>query len=241
MHIRGRRRLDILLMAGSIVFLLAAIAVISPHLTQGVSYRKLSNETIVDAKDEIDWESLQAQNKDVAAWLTVEGTNINYPMVKPSNDKPGDWYLCHDFWGNDSYIGCPYLDRRSEARGKHLLVYGHHLTLSGQMFSSIYDAYKQDRFNQIGIARWSTPTSGITEFMPAMAMSVDKGYAPIQTFEFGTTGEMRTWLEEMSSDATAASPNLDALIDNASRILTLVTCSNPISGQRERTLLICIA
>lgn len=241
---RARRRrkkggaIDAPLAAVSIAFLLAAMSIIAPYLTQGASYRELANGTDVETNEAIGWDALLAQNPETAAWLAVEGTGIDYPVVMPGEDKPDGWYLRHDFWGADSYIGCPYLDRRSEADGRHMLVYGHHLGLSGQMFSSIYDAYGQERFDSIGKAIWSTPDGGVTDFTPLMAMSVDKGYAPIQEFEFATVGELQSWLEDMKGDATAVSPDANALIDGASRVLTLVTCSSPIGGQRARTLLI---
>lgn len=236
-----RTPLDTALTVMSVALLAAAAVLAIPYLTQGASYRALAEEADVQAGTGIDWDALLAQNPDTAAWLAVEGTGIDYPVVKPGPNKAGDWYLHHDFQGRKSPMGCPYLDPRSEADGRHALVYGHHLGLSGQMFSSVYDTYRQERFERVGAARWSTPAGGTLKLRPAMAMSVDKGYAPIQEFGFETVDELRTWLRRLSDDAQASAPELDALVGRARRVLTLVTCSSPIGGQRARTLLVFVA
>jgi len=219
----------------------AAIAIFASYAKQESAYEDLSAQAAQNAEEGIDWDSLLAQNPETAAWLSVDGTPIDYPVMKPAGDKPSDWYLHHDFWGNPSSIGVPYLDSRCGADGRHMLVFGHHLGLSGQMFSPIYDAYEQGRFDGIGAAHWSTPDGGTVDFEPAMAMSVDKSYEPIQTFEFDSVDALQSWLGGLSHDATAVSPELDALIGDASRALTLVTCSSAWSGQRARTLLVFVA
>lgn len=242
---RGRAG-NALLLAVFGTCLVAAAYLIGEQVSADMAYRNLGSEVsdacaTGGADGGIDWDGLLAQNPDTVAWLTVEGTRVDYPVVQPAAGKASDWYLGHDFWGNPSSVGCLYLDRRASANGRHMLVFGHHLGFSGQMFSDIFDSYEQGEFDGIGTARWSTPEGGTAEFEPIMAMSVDKTYAPIQSFEFATVDDLQSWLGELSRDATAASPDLEALADGASRALTLVTCSSAWSGQRARTLLVFVA
>lgn len=58
----------------------AKIASSETLATDGTSYDENS----------IDWASLRDENKDIAAWITVDGTSIDYPVVAPQTraDKP---------------------------------------------------------------------------------------------------------------------------------------------------------
>lgn len=237
------RVLNAILLVVTAACVAVAVVIFAMYAGQDSAYEALSEQVAPQGGQGggIDWDALLQQNPETVAWLSVEGTGIDYPVVQPGEGKPSDWYLHHDFWGNPSSIGSLYLDSRADADGRHMLVFGHHLGLSGQMFSPIYDTYKQGEFDGIGTAHWSTPGSGTVDFEPVMAMSVDKSYEPIQTFEFATVDELQSWLGELSHDATAVSPELDSLTDGASRVLTLVTCSSAWSGQRARTLLVFVA
>lgn len=194
-----------------------------------------------DAGGERDWDALLARNPELVAWLTVEGTAIDLPVVQPGEDTDADFYLDHDFWGGCSATGCPYLDARADADGAHLLVYGHHIGLTRQMFSELFQVYEQDGFNGIGAAVWSTPDGDVTAFTPVFAMSVDKGYEAIQTFSFEDDDELHAWLLALGEDATARAEDWEGLCMDADRVLTLVTCSNVVGGRRERTLVVFVA
>ena len=191
-----------------------------------------------DAAADIDWDALRAANAETVAWLSVEGTSIDHPVVQPGEDRESDWYLTHSFWGEASAAGCPYLDARAEATGDHRLVYGHHLGLSSQMFSEIFQAYEQEVFDAVGTALWSTPEEGSCAFLPLMGLTVDQSYAQIQSFTFPSEAALRAWLRALADDASAVSGAFEGRLSSATRVLTLVTCSNVIAGQRERTLLV---
>ena len=85
---------------------------------------------------------------------------------------------------------------------------------------------------------WYTPDKGRQALKPVMAMSVDKKYQPIQTFDFTSAEEVRSWLLDMKKNATAVSNDCDTTIASATRAITLVTCSSMDTGGRARTLLI---
>ena len=51
----------------------------------------------------IDFASLQARNPDVYAWITVPGTNIDYPILQSDGDN--GYYLDHTLDGESSPEG----------------------------------------------------------------------------------------------------------------------------------------
>lgn len=230
-----------LLLAACAALLGMAAALLGVSAAATGAYDVLAQEVVDAGGMDVGLDALTEQNPDYVGWLTVEGTSISYPVVQPSEDEDADFYLTHDYWGALSGVGCPYLDQRASAEGAHLLVYGHHLSLSDQMFSPIYQAYLQEVFDGIGTATWTAPDGETTEFTPVFALSVDKSYAAIQTFSFSSKAELHAWLRTVAAGATAEREGWEELVQDADRVLTLVTCSSTMAGQRERTLLVFVA
>ena len=195
---------------------------------------------------ERDWGALHELNRDVTAWVSVQGTDIDLPVVATHNEDDQAWYLTHDLWGRSSCSGTPFLDRRCDsANARHVCAYAHHMTSTSGMFSQLQEAYLQERFDRLGSLRWETP-EGLVRAEPLCALRVDAGWQDIQRFDWESAGQgaddqaetdiFRTWLEGIASQADALSPQADQMLARATRCITLVTCSSDFAMQRWRTL-----
>lgn len=87
---------------------------------------------------------LYEQNKDLVGWISIEDTNINYPVVQ-SVDRQ-DFYLKHAFDGSYSDYGCPYVQEDCDVQkpSDNLVIYGHHMS-NGSMFAHL-EKYKDEGF-----------------------------------------------------------------------------------------------
>ncbi len=88
---------------------------------------------------------LKAANPDVAGWLTIDGTNIDYPIVQAADNG---YYLQRGFDKKANYgLGCPFLDYRCESGfgGFNSIVYAHHIKGNQAMFGDIA-RYKDSGF-----------------------------------------------------------------------------------------------
>lgn len=195
---------------------------------------------------ERDWGALHEVNQNVVAWVSVQGTDINLPIVATRSEDDQDWFLTHDLWGRTSRSGTPFLDRRCEgANARHVCAYAHHMTSTSGMFSQLQEAYLQERFDRLGSLRWETP-EGLVRAEPLCALRVDASWQEIQRFDWGSADQntedqdglagFRTWLEGIAAQADALSPQASQMLANAARCITLVTCSSDFAMQRWRTL-----
>lgn len=193
-----------------------------------------------------DWDALHEVNQNVVAWVSVQGTDINLPIVATRSEDDQDWYLTHDLWGRTSCSGTPFLDRRCDgANARHVCAYAHHMTSTSGMFSQLQEAYLQERFDRLGSLKWETP-EGLVQAEPLCALRVDASWQEIQRFDWGSAGQdggdqddvagFRTWLEGIAAQADALSAQAGQMLANAARCITLVTCSSDFAMQRWRTL-----
>lgn len=83
------------------------------------------------------YKKLYGQNKDLAGWLSIEGTNIDYPVMQ-TGKKNSDYYLHHDFEKQESDHGTLFLDARNDYvnRDTNLIIYGHNMR-DGTMFGGL--------------------------------------------------------------------------------------------------------
>lgn len=79
-----------------------------------------------EAKDGPGFDELRKLNGDVVAWLTVDGTNIDYPILQGETNLT---YMDKDVYGDFSMAGSIFLDTRnkSDFSDSYSLVYGHNM------------------------------------------------------------------------------------------------------------------
>ena len=76
------------------------------------------------------------QNPDVFAWLTVEGTRIDYPVAQHPRDDT--YYLSHDIDGKETYYGAIFTELVNKITFEDpvTIIYGHAM-LDDSMFGSL--------------------------------------------------------------------------------------------------------
>ena len=86
---------------------------------------------------------LRLINPDVCAWLVMDETMIDYPVVQGETNQT---YLYHDVYKNFSISGSIFLDCRCdpEFNTAYALLHGHHMA-SRKMFGDL-DLYKGEEF-----------------------------------------------------------------------------------------------
>ena len=85
----------------------------------------------------------QAQNSDFAAWIKIDGTVLDYPVMYTPEDR--EKYLHRDFEERYSFSGLPFFDSNCslEPESDNLIIYGHNMG-NGTMFRTLMSYTDQE-------------------------------------------------------------------------------------------------
>lgn len=118
--------------------------------------------------------ALRQRNEDFIGWISIEGTNLDFPVMYRPDSK--DFYLRHGFDGEYSNYGVPYLDEdctlTAENRSQNLVIYGHNMK-TGTIFGCLTDYKKADTYRKHPVIEFDTLYGdGSYEVFAAFAIDV---------------------------------------------------------------------
>ena len=87
------------------------------------AYQKDNTEDFEEKHSKINIKNLYEQNNDIIAWIRINNSNINYPIMQTLNNP--NFYLRKNFYKQYSYYGTPYLSEQCDINtSDNLIVYG---------------------------------------------------------------------------------------------------------------------
>lgn len=87
---------------------------------------KLEN-TIIDENENnktIDWDEIKFINEDIVAWIEIENTPVNYPILK---DNSNLYYLKHNFNKKYNSNGSIFTLNKDFIQDDEVVIYGHNM------------------------------------------------------------------------------------------------------------------
>jgi sortase B len=172
-------------------------------------------------------EDLKETNPDVCAWLTVEDTGIDYPVVQGETNLE---YINKDVYGEFSLAGSVFLDCRNQPdfSDYYSLIYAHHME-GNVMFGELPEFQEAEYFQTHtgGLLYTSEHTWQITWFACVATDAYDINVFNPTGY---TTEESRTRLRDYLSEMAVQYRELD--LSEEDRILGLSTCSDVTTNGR---------
>ena len=173
---------------------------------------------------DININKLKETNSDTVAWITVEGTNINYPVVQTDNN---DYYLIHSYDYSYTHNGWTFMDFRNDSlmNDQNTIFYGHNL-FNGTAFGSISNIFKAKSSDfRIMI---------ITSDQKKYTYKIFSGYEiDPEVYYLQTTFYSDTSYQQFLN--TLVSRNVlgvDTSVSVEDKIITLSTCTDDNSGRK---------
>lgn len=114
-------------------------------------------------------QALIAENADCIGWLSIDGTNISYPVMHTPSEPQK--YLRRNFYGRYSQSGVPFLDGRCDIQSTNLIIYGHNMR-NGTMFSNLKKYVDREFLNAHRTVKFET-TDGIRYFTVTKVLRTD--------------------------------------------------------------------
>ncbi len=175
------------------------------------------------------------QNADFIAWLTVPGTPINDPVVQSDRTS---YYLKHLFNGQSSKLGCLFSLRSADyaAPSKNIAIYGHHLSHSDAMFSSLVK-YKQPSYYAAHPTIELQTLYGNRTYRIFAVVNMTVSDWDASTAQFSSTKEFQQYVAQLRSKALYDTAVPVAADDH---ILTLITCDRSYGGVSGRLLVVAV-
>ena len=161
------------------------------------------------------------KNSETVAWLQVNGTKVNYPVVQHSDN---DFYLEQDFYKRKTKNGWIFGDYRNnfENFDNNTIIYGHNL-INGTMFGTLPKLLNKKWFNSPNnhyIKLSTKNTNTIWQIFSAYKITPTTDY--LQT-RFNST---ITYQEFLNTLKERSEYNFNLNLNYTDKIITLSTCDN---------------
>lgn len=148
MNERYKRIIIILVIIISIITLFFVGSLLLKHYSEYDSNNKeiedLIDEVFIEdletKESSIDWEYIKSVNEDIIGWLEIEGTEINYPILK---DNGKLYYLKHNYLKKYNSNGSIFTLDSNPINSEETLIYGHNMR-NGTMFSLLGNYLNKD-------------------------------------------------------------------------------------------------
>lgn len=190
-------------------------------------------QSVVDSG--IDLEACLAQNKDFVAWLSIPSTVISYPVVR-SDDSA--YYLGHLFNGKKSKLGCLFSLKSSDYRqpSQNIAIYGHHLSHSDAMFSTLIDYKQEAYYAEHGVITLDSIYGRRSyRIFAVLNMKVSDWDPAAVSF-----GSGKAFLQFVNRAKRKALFNTGVEVKENDHILTLITCDRSYGGASGRLIVMAV-
>ena len=167
---------------------------------------------------------LYQKNPDLAGWLTIPGTRIDYPVMY-SPDEP-ERYLHANFEVSYSFAGLPFIDAACDPESGNRIIYAHNM-LDGSMFRTLLKYQQKDFWQRNPVISFNTLYE--EQEYEVVAAFYDKVYKKSDTnfkfYQFYDTSDQSSFDEAMAYYREHALYDTGVTAQCGDLFLTLVTCA----------------
>ncbi len=183
----------------------------------GADYWNYMNTAMIN----VDFNKLKKTNSETVAWLYVNNTNVNYPVVQ---HRDNNYYLNRSFNRKSNVAGWIFGDYRSDFTNfkKNTVIYGHGRT-DQVMFGSLSKVLNKEWYTNPDnyIIKLATPTQNT--LWKVFSVYVVPAEAYYLTHNFENNQAFQKWIDTMKSRSIY---NFDTNASTTDKFLTLSTCKD---------------
>lgn len=197
--------------------------IINPPKEETSDYWEFIKTPFVD----VDFNELLSKNKDTVAWLKVNNTNVNYPVVQSTDNTK---YLKKAFDGSYNKAGWLFMDYRNNSNGfdTNTIIYGHSMK-NTTMFGSLLNAKKSSWYTNKDNWVIKLSTQEYYTLWQIFSLYVIEEENYYITTDFNSDKEITDFYKTITSRSKY---NFKTELNNKDKILTLSTCASSSGEDR---------
>lgn len=244
---KKKEKLKVVFISGILLVLFCVIGVGIIFGKRGKEPEKVSqpdpdpivlDEPIIEEQEEtyespIDFTYWKSVNDDVYAWIRIEDTNIDYPILQHEEDD--SYYLEHTIEGIEGYPGSIYTEKvnAKDFSDFNTLIYGHDMR-DGSMFKHLHKFEDYDFFESHDTVMIYTETEAKTYRVYA-AVIYDNRHI-MYTYDNDNMEDRMAFIQSLKEiGETGSFFREDMTIDENSKLITMSTC---ITGQPDKRYIV---
>ena len=214
-----------------------------------------TDEVIISTKDEDgniveikttgkNWKGIKKINEEIVAWVKLEGTKIDYPVLEHKGDNAdSQFYLYRNYKKDYSDFGSIFVDYRclDSVKSKNFILHGHNMGSDDSMFGQLMNYARSDGqtkgnakyFRSSPIVTIDTP-EGSNEYIIFAVMKIDVSNDLENVFDyliadFDSDARFMNFIYNLKIRSYL---DVDVPINENDSILTLSTCSYETDNMR---------
>ena len=173
------------------------------------------------------YQKLYEENSDFAGWITIPGTEIDYPVMQAVSES-SEFYLDHDFDGKSDINGSIFLDSRNDLENPNdnMVVYGHNMK-SGMMFGGLKEYLDKNYWQEHKSITFDTIYEEAEYEIIAVCLSkVEEDDSSFKYYDFIDAGNKKAFKRYVENIKALNIMDEDIEVSYGDKLLTLSTCNN---------------
>ncbi len=174
-------------------------------------------------------EEARAKNKDAYAWIRVDGTKINYPIVR--HEKDNTYYLNHDAENNATSYGAIFTENYNSKNflDDFIIIYGHSM-VDKTMFGGI-KLFRDKEFFDTHEDVTIYFDNEIYTYKIIAAYSVDNEHF-FSKYDLTTKKKIQDYYHKIEKIARDDGGNYRKVDTDNLKMITLSTCNSSVDDKR---------
>lgn len=174
------------------------------------------------------------QNTDMAGWISIDGTKLNYPVMQTPNEP--NFYLKHNFEKEYSDLGTPYVQEDCDiSQSDNLVIYGHHIK-GGKMFGALEDYKAKSFYEEHKIIHFDTLTQHGEYEIVAVFKTIAYSSEGFRYYDFVNADGEENFNAYIEKCKELALYDTGITAEYGDRLITLSTCE--YSAQNGRLVVV---
>lgn len=178
------------------------------------------------------YRTLYEMNQDMFGWISIEGTDVNYPvMYTPENEE---YYLRKAFDGSYSRSGVPFVDADCYPGCGNYIIYGHNM-FNGAMFTELVSYQDESYWKEHPVIRFDTLyEEGEYQVVAAFYSRVFYTYEKnvFRYYEYSDLTDPDVFDEFVTKALQKARYDTGIVPEYGDELITLITCSYGSDNER---------